>query len=351
MKTIESRLWKLAAGVALAALLAPPVVAAQSDLASPPVLVERIVARINNSIITQRQYDAQAKARRQQLARQYSGVELEQKYRQQTTNLLRDMIDEDLLVQKAQDDSLSVETQLVRYLDHIRQQQGLSSLEALQKAVEQSGLSWADFKNHIRRQLLMQAVIEKEVGGRIIIARDDARKFFETHKNLFQSPPGVQLAEILISTQKHKAEDAKKLADQAYQALQNGARWQNVVRKDSDGPTASEGGDIGFFKTGTLASAVQQKIDKLDVNQYTQPFLTKYGYMIVKVTGRQTGSVPTFNEAERRVMEYLYNEKMQKELRVYLTQLRKESFIRLAPGFVDTGAPEGGERASLGVGE
>jgi peptidyl-prolyl cis-trans isomerase SurA len=347
MKNIGITLWKLAAGVALAGLLAPPLAAAQSDLASPPVLIERIVARVNNSIVTQRQYDAQTKALRAQLAQKYSGVALEQEYRKKRQNVLRDMIDEDLLVQKAQDDNISVETQLVRYLDQIRRQQNLNSLEALQKAVEQSGLSWADFKDRIRRQILMRAVIEREVGGRIIIARDDARKFFDTHKNLFQSPAGVHLAEILVSSEKHKPGDAKKLAEQAYQALQNGGRWKDVVSKYSDGPTASEGGDIGFFKQGTLASEVQQKIAKLDTNEYTSPFPTTYGYMIVKVLARQTGSTPTFNEAEPRVMEYLYNEKMQKELRVYLTQLRKESFIRLAPGFVDTGAPEGGEQASL----
>lgn len=333
-------------------LLASPWADARSEqLASPPVLVERIVARVNNSIITQRQYDHQAKVLREDLTHKYSGAELEQQYRAKSKNILRDMIDEDLLVQKAKDDNISVGTQLVRYLDQIRQQQGLSSLNALQKAVRKSGLSWANFKERIRRQLFMRAVIEREVGGRVIIARDDARKFFDAHRSLFQSPPGVQLAEILVSTEKHKPADAKKLIQQAYQSLQNGAHWDHVARKYSDGPTASEGGNIGFFKTGTLASAVQQKIDHLETNHYTKPFLTKYGYMIVKLLSRQTGKTPTFNEVGPRVMQYLYNERMQKGLRAYLTQLRKESFIRLAPGFVDTGAPEGGERASLDSGE
>jgi peptidyl-prolyl cis-trans isomerase SurA len=326
------------------------VAALGTTLAAPrdeaPVLVERVVARVNNEIVTQRQFNQQREKQDAQLAQKYSGAELQQKEREESKDLLRDLIDQDLLVEKAKDDDIDVEADVVKREDQIRQQYGLGSLEDLQKTVEQQGLDWEDFKDQIRRDILMRKVIEREVGGRIIVSQGDAKKFFESHQSLFNSPPGVELAEILVSTNKHKPEDAEKLAQQAYNELKTGVRWDEVVKKYSDGPETDQGGDIGFFKQGTVASGIEDQIKNLDENEYTKPLNTKYGYMIVKVLQKRTGAKPTFEQVDQQVMNYLYNTKMQSQLRKYLLQLRRESYIRLAPGFVDTGAPPENQETS-----
>lgn len=308
-------------------------------------LVERIIARVNNKIITQLQYDKEAKKLHAQLAEQYSGTKLKDEFHKRSKNLLRDMIDQDLLVQKAKDDSINVETDVIKRLDEIRQQYNLPSLEALQKAVESQGLNWEDFKDQIRRQLLMRQVISQEVGSRIILSRAEVRKYFEAHKAQFDSPPGVHLAEILISSQKHKPAEAEKLAKKALAKIQDGAHFSDVARQYSDAPSASNGGDVGFFKEGTIASNIAEAIAKVDVGETSGIIHTQYGYMIFKVLERRVGKHPTFDQVETQVTNYLYDQKIQAGLRVYLTTLRKESYIRLSPGFVDTGAPPGGDES------
>ncbi|MCL5671119.1 MAG: peptidylprolyl isomerase [Acidobacteria bacterium] len=304
-------------------------------------LVERIIARVNNNIITQRQYDRERQKLREELARQYSGPQLEQELRKHSKDLLRDMIDQDLLVQKAKDDDINVETDLIKRLDEIRQQYNLPSLEALQEAVEKQGLIWEDFKDQIRRQLLMREVISQEVGSRILLSRADARKYFEAHKAQFDSPPGVHLAEVLVSTEKHKPAEAEELAKKALAEIQDGAHFAKVAEKYSDAPSARDGGDVGFFKAGTIAPTIEAAISKVDVGETSGIIHTQYGYMIFKVLERRVGKTPTFDQVEQQVTAYLYNEKVQDGLRTYLTTLRKESYIRMAPGFVDTGAPLG----------
>src|SRR5690242_8874132 len=103
------------------------------------VLVERIIARINNKIITQRQYDKERDTLHAQLAAQYSGGELDQQFNQKSKDLLRDLIDQDLMVQKANDDDINVDTDVIKRLDEIRQQYNMPSLQALQDAVEKDG--------------------------------------------------------------------------------------------------------------------------------------------------------------------------------------------------------------------
>lgn len=309
------------------------------------VLVERIIARINNKIITQRQYDKQRDTLHAKLAQQYSGAELEKEFSQQSKNLLRDMIDKDLLVQKANDDDINVDTDVIKHLDEIRQQYHLKSLQALQDAVEKDGMNWEDFKDQIKQQLMMQRVISREVGSRIIMTRADARKYFDAHKQEFDSPPGVHLAEIMISTEKHTPAEAEKLAKKAQSELQNGARFPDVAKELSDSSSAKEGGDVGFFKQGTISDAIAKDIAKVDVGDISPIIKTKYGYMIFKVLERRTGQHPTFDQVANQVMNYLYDQRVQGSMRGFLTKLRNESSIRLAPGFVDTGAPVGGDRS------
>jgi peptidyl-prolyl cis-trans isomerase SurA len=300
-------------------------------------VVDRIIARVNNEIITQRMFEREKQKLREQLSQDYSGPELEVQYREQSKNLLRDLIDQALLVQKASDLDINVETDIVKRLDDIRKQYNLANLEDLQKDVEKQGILWEDFKEQIRRQLLMREVIGREVGSRISPSRQEARKYYDEHKKEFQSQGVVHLSQILISTEKHKPDEAKKRADSALAELKSGTRFSEVAKKYSDGPAAEQGGDIGMLKTNTLAPSIAAIVDKLDTNDTSSLVETKSGYLILKLMERFSPGIPKFEEVEQRVNEMIYNQKMQPKMREYLKELRTESYIFKAPGYVDTG--------------
>jgi peptidyl-prolyl cis-trans isomerase SurA len=316
-------------------------VALLAEVGSPTLggakIVERIIARVNNEIITQRQYDEEQAQLREKLAQDYSGAELDAQVREQSKNLLRDLIDESLMVQKAKDEDINVDADLVKELDGYRKRANLATLDDLETEVEKQGLNYEDFKDRLQRQLLMQEVIGREVGSRIQMSQDDARKFYEAHKKEFESPGMVHLAQILISNEKHKPEETEKRANDALAELKAGQRFAEVAKKYSDGPAAEQGGDVGYLKEGTLAPEIGAVVAKLDLNEFSNPIQTKYGYIILKVLERFSPGIPKFEEVEQRVNEMLYNQKMQPNLREFLLRLRKESYIYRAPGYIDTG--------------
>lgn len=320
-------------------LIAAPVMAASLlAWAGATKVVERIIARVNNEIITQRTYERELDRLRQELSRQYSGPALDAQVREQSKNLLRDLIDQALMVQKAKDLDINVETDVVKRLDQIRKDSNLKSLEDLQKEVENQGMIWEDFKDGIRRRLLMQEVIGREVGGRIIISHEDARKFFEEHKKEFESPGGVHLAQIFISSETRKPEEAEKRAQEVMTEIKAGTRFAELAKKYSDDPTAAEGGDAGFYKAGTMAPVISEATKNLEVGDTSGLVKLKNGFMVFKVLEKLRPGIPAFEEVEQRVDEYMYNQKMQPALRKYLTTLRKDSYVTLAPGYVDSGA-------------
>jgi peptidyl-prolyl cis-trans isomerase SurA len=310
--------------------------------ATPPAaakVVERIIARVNGEIITQRMFERELQKVRMQLAQDAPGADSDARFREASKDTLRDLIDQALLVQKAKDLDINVETDIVKRLDEVRKQFKLATLEDLQAEVEKQGMLFEDFKDQIRRSNLTREVIGREVGRTIRITRADALAYFNGHKDEFRSPGGVRLAEVLISTEKRKPEEAAARAKEALAELKAGIRFVDVVKKYSDAPSAKDDGDLGFFKTGTkLDPSLAVAIDKLDVGETTEPIETKYGYEIIKLMERISPGIPTFDEVEQHVENFLYNEKMTPALRVYLARLRKDSYITLAPGYVDSGA-------------
>lgn len=325
---------KRTVGVLASALLAVSFTAPRVRAAH---VVERIVARVNSEIITQREYDREKAQLREELAQQYSGADLDARVNDESKNLLRNLIDTSLMVQKAKDEDVNVEAGIVKRLDQIRKQDNLATIDDLQKDAEQQGVNWEDFRDKIRRQLLMQEVISRDVGSRIIVTREDAQKYYAEHKEDFKSTGVVHLAEILISSDKHKPDEVETRVKEAMAELKGGAKWTEVVKKYSDDSTADQGGDIGPMKNSQLAPAIATALGKLDINENTDPIKIRTGYLILRLLERFSPGIPSFEEVEPRVQETLYNQRMEPKLREYLTQLRKDSYIFLAPGYLDTG--------------
>lgn len=321
-------------------ILASAILAAMVAAPSLPAarVVERIIARVNSEIITQRQFERERAKLRDELAQQYSGAELTAKLSDESKNLLRNLIDTSLMVQKAKDEDVNVETQVIKRLDQMRAQDHLATIEDLQKEAEQQGVNWEDFKEQIRRQLLMQEVISRDVGSRIIITRQDELNYYNAHKDEFKSPGLVHLSDIIISSEKYKGPEAEKRAQAAEAELKGGAKFTDTVKKYSDGNNVDQGGDLGFMKTDNVAPVLSAAITKLDVNDFSDPIPIKSGYMILQLKERLSPGIPKFEEVESRVQELLYSQRMEPKMREYLTELRKDSYIFLAPGYVDTGA-------------
>ncbi len=320
------------AGIMLGSMPAP----------AAPKIINRVICRVNNEIITQMQFEREQQKLRTDLGEKYSGAELETRVRQQSADLLRSMIDEDLLVQKAKDENINVETDIIKQLDQIRQANHLDSLQDLEKEVEKQGMVWEDFQDRIRRQILVQQVIEREVGSRITITREDCRKYFDAHREEFNSPAGKRLGEILVGmNDKRPQADAEKRAQDAIAELKGGAKWEDVVKKYSDDTENGTMGDIGFVKEGTMAPVVADAIAKLDVNDYSDVIRVSSGYLILRVLEVRSAGTPKFEEVEQHINEELYNQQMQGAMRKYLSELRTQSYIQLAPGYIDTGAVKG----------
>jgi len=341
-------------------------------------VVEEIIARVNSQIVTRSEF-VRSKDQLKDDVKQQKPADADKVYAERERDVLRDLIDQQLLIEKAKDLGITGDTDLIKRLDQMRKEMKLDTMEELEKAATAQGISYEDFKQNMRNQLITQKVIGEEVGSHLSIPKDEEAKFYEEHKNEMEQPESIKLSEILVAPHTAaagkpaekaaqtaadspatpgdapKSQDASlEAAKQAEEAaalaaaearandllkqIRAGASFEDVAKKYSDGPSAAQGGDLGAFKRGALAKELEDKTFAMKSGEVTDVIRTKQGYVILKVTSHQAAGIPSLKEVEPKIQDALYYQKLQPALRAYLTKLREEAYIDIKAGYIDSGA-------------
>lgn len=339
-------------------------------LAAAQTVEEEIVTRVNNQIITRSEYQ-RAKDQLRDEVKQQNAADPDKAYAEREKDVLRDLIDQQLLIEKGKDLGITGDTELIKREDQMRKDMKLDTIEDLEKEAQKQGISWEDFQQNMRNQIIKEKVIGEEVGQHISITKEETEKFYEDHKSEMEQPEAIRLSEILVAPKAatppaitpatggdpnsqaaappqdeaaKQAADATALsaaetkANDLLKQIRGGTAFEDVAKKYSDGPSAGDGGALGTFKRGQLAKELEDKTFAMKAGEVTDVIRTKQGFVILKVIDHQQAGVPPLKDALPRIQDALYYEKIQPALRTYLTKLREEAYIRYAPGYVDTGA-------------
>jgi peptidyl-prolyl cis-trans isomerase SurA len=304
--------------------------------------IEEIIARVNNEIITLTEYEKARQTAQEDAKQECQGrctpEQLQADIEDRQKNTLRDLIDQSLLVQRAKDMGISVKPEVIKQLDQIRTQNKLASIEDLEKAVTSEGMNWEDFQANIENHLLTQRVISSEVGSHINITDDEISKYYDAHKTEFIGPEQVALREIEVSTQGKKPEELpalKQKAETALKRVQDGEDFGGIAKRYSDSTTKDQGGFLGVYKRGELSKELEDKVFAMKKNELTGVIETKQGYLILQVLEHYDEGQQSLSKVKDKIMEKLYNDRMEPALREYLKTLREQSYVIIKPGYQD----------------
>jgi len=305
-------------------------------------VVEEIIARVNNEIITRTELEkaraAAAEDAQQDCSGRCSQEQLQVAIEDRQKYALRDLIDQSLLSQRGKDMGINVKPEVVKQLDEIRVKNNLKDMDDLEKAVTSQGVNWEDFKNNIENRLLTQEVIRREVGSHITIGHDDAMKYYEEHKKDFVRQEQVALRAIEIKTEGKKESEIPELKAKAQKLrdrVKDGEDFGELAKRFSDGSTAQQGGYLGVYKRGELSKELEDLVFKMKKNEMTDVIETKQGFLILQVLEHYEEGEQPFNKVENEIMDRLYNERMEPALRDYLKTLREQSYVVVKPGYQD----------------
>ena len=326
--------------LALCAVLLPP--SARAQALAKPAADSEIVARVNNDVITLAAYQKAEQTLRDEVTRDCQDCPPEKiaaQFKEQQKDLLRGMIDESLIVQRAKDMGISVEADVSKRLDEVRQQNNLATLDDLKKGVEASGLSWEDYKTTIRNALLQKEVVRREVGSHVDITREEVQQYYDAHRDEFKLPERVVLSEISLSTEGKTPEEMAAVRNKVEglrTSVLNGDDFSQVARLYSQGSTAKDGGALGTFKKGELAPQLEVVVFQMSKGQITDVIQTRTDFEILKVDDHLQAGLQPFEKVEPDIRGTILAQKMQPRIRDYLAELREQSNIIVKPGYNDS---------------
>ncbi|MEO8595091.1 MAG: peptidylprolyl isomerase [Candidatus Solibacter sp.] len=311
-------------------------------------VVEEIAAKVNGDIITRgelakKRVDLEAEAKRQGV----SGARLTQVVNEYAANSLRDEIDTLLLVQKGKDLNINVDADVTRRLAEIQVQQKISDPDKFQAFIrENSGMTFEDFKQQMKNQLLTQSVVGQEVMRNVRVAEAEAQKYYEEHKaDYMRKEAQVFLSQIVISTEGKTPTQiavAEKKANDVVQRAKKGEKFTDLARENSDDvETAKNGGQIGAMTQGLMDKPIEDLVFKAKKGFVTDVIRRPSGFLILKVDERFEAGQAEFAEVKPEIQERLSQAKLESRVRVYLTSLREDAFLEIKEGYVDSGAALG----------
>ena len=312
-------------------------------LASDVRVVEEIVAKVNGDIITKSELERARQDLEAQLRQKgVAGPELEKAVKQQAADGLRDQIDTLLLVQHGKDLNINVDAEITKRLAQIQVDSKIADPDKFHDYIrEQTGMSYEDFRQKIKDQILTQRVISQEVMSRISPPHSEVEKYYEDHKKEFVREEQVFLSEILISTEgktPDQVAQAEKRAKDLVVRARKGEKFGEMARQYSDAETKEGFGQLPPYKRGQLKKDIEDIAFKEKKGYVTDPIRLPNGFEILKIEERYEAGQAPLADVENEVMERLSMPQMQPKVRELLTKLREDAFLEIRAGYVDSGA-------------
>ncbi len=310
-------------------------------------IVDEIVAKVNGDIVSRDELQRLGReAAQESKAQGESGQRPERDFQAQQKNILRDRIDQLLLVQKGKELNINVDSEVGKYIANLQRQSKISDPEKFREWIrQQSGMSYEDFQAETKNQFLTRNVIGQEVGRHINISQKEVQAYYNAHKDQFIRDEKIYLSEILVSTQEKDAKGiaaAEKKANLVAAQAAKGTRFSDLARDNSDANTAQQGGELGVgYKKGDLDKTLEEKVWNLPKGAVSKPIRISNGFEILKVDDHTKAGLASLDDVRSEIESQLYAPKMQPKVRQYLTELRKTAFLQIRPGYVDSGAAPG----------
>ncbi len=307
-------------------------------------IVEEIVAKVNNSIITRSEFEDRMMLYRQQLSEKYTGEELDNKLAASQEAILHNMILENLLVQRAEV-LLDMDKVKKNLIEDFKKNQKIESDEELDRLLKEQKMTRQALLDTLVRLNIPQEIINYEVRRKISISDKEIQDYYDAHKADFTKPERITLREIVILYEEATKEEARSRAQAIRRELDAGGDFQALAEKESQAASKERGGLVGPFARGEMRKELEEAAFALQPGQVAGPIESSRAFHLLKLESREPEEVTPLEKARDGITEKIRNEKFQEKIEAYLKKLWEDNFIYVFPKFgtsnwVPTGAGE-----------
>lgn len=301
-----------------------PVAASAEDKAK-----QKKVAVVNGSAIGRDEFDREMKIFQERYGDRIRALK-DSELLAVKKKILEGIIERELLFQESRRTGIRVEDKAIKeQLAAIKKR--YPDEEAFRRALKTVNLTESQIRFQINKGLSIQRLISERF-DKIEISEKETRAYYDNNREVFREPEEVRASHILIKVdpgmdEEKKAVARRKVEDIRERLMNKGEDFAEVAREVSEGPSRSKGGDLGYFKRGQMVKPFEEAAFAMKPGEVSDIVETRFGYHIIKLTGRKPEKALGFDEVKERLHEYLKSRKVQEGVNQLVADLKKKAKI------------------------
>ncbi len=298
------------------------------------VLADRIAAVVNDDIILYSEVLAAAQSWKNMLDAIPDADRREKKRREVHGKILDQMIDDRLMEQQIKEFDIKVTSKEVdKGIERIMQQNGIPDLETMKHTLKMKGIDWEEYRKEIKKQFQRMQFVQAKVGNRVRVTKEDIREAYEKEQAGQNREYEYRASHIIFRVKKDAPEEEvmhqREKAMEILGKVRAGEDFAALARTYSEGPTARNGGDLGYFQKGIMVQVFEDACVKLKVGETTDLVRTPFGFHIIKLTDKRPLAGEDFETAKGRLQGRLADEQREREMGVWMKALREKAYVRI----------------------
>jgi peptidyl-prolyl cis-trans isomerase SurA len=313
------------------ALLTGNVACAQESDLKP---IDEVIVRVNAGVIMRSAFEAAQRELLDELKRKnLSPEELEKQFNENKPRLLDDLINSQLLVQRAKDLSINVDAQVNQQILLLMKESNCDSDKCLEQKMREAGLDMEEYRRIIAEKFSRDAVLGQEVYRKLLMGQTEKekREFYEKNKQDYAEPGEVTLSNIFIAFGKDQDQALARAKEILVQARGGAVDFKTLAQKYTESEPGKKDPSLGTFKIPDLKPEVKAAVENAKAGEVTDPIKLETGYSIFHVDQRKEQNQLGFED--ERVQNFigraLIDKRIGDEIEVYLTKLRNDAFIEI----------------------
>lgn len=287
------------------------------------------VASVNDVIITQKLLDEELTMLKNSYARSGKPIP-ENEMDNIRKKILEDLINQELLFQESKKEGIKVKKEAVAERVSAFKKQ-FPDENAYQKALNDLNMTLQDLENRIARYFAIKEVIDTKITKDVTVPETETRTYYDTNAEKFKRPEQVKASHILIKVAQDADDDQKTKAREKIEAVQKklkeGSDFAEMAKTFSEGPSKTNGGNLGFFKRGQMVKPFEDAAFALKKDEISDVVETRFGYHLIKLTDKNPAGTLGYDEMKDKIANRLKEEKKNTIIMKHLDDLRKAAKI------------------------
>lgn len=300
-------------------------------------VIEQIIVKVNGEIFTKSDLEARQVAALRGMNREGdpTDAQLRQMLDEVTPELLVNVVDEMLILQRGKELGYRLsDDRFQAILKQIREENKIESEEQFQAALKQENMTLLDLRKQLERQMIVSQVQQNEVLGKVAVSDEEARRYYDGHKDEFTSPQTITLREIFVSVPGDGKtinvgldEEAREKTAGIRERVQAGERFETLAAELSDSPSKANAGLIGPLSLTDLNADLRKLVESMKVGQVSEILRAPRGYQLLKLESMTSPETRSFEDAKTDISNKVFTDKRRAEFQKFIDRLRAEAII------------------------